>query len=83
MQLKEGFQNESVESDAFRDGKGDLQIATEIWVEPHCGVVESAGRALQYIDGMKYNEIPEQVCLTLCRYFAERSLAGLLFIIKT
>lgn len=61
VQLREGVQDESVESDAVRDSKGELQIATEIWIEPQWGVASENEKDLKYVEGMKYYEIPAKV----------------------
>ena len=61
-QLRDGCQDESVESDAIREMKSELQFATEIWVEPQSGVVAGTNDGFKYTNGMKYNEIPQKVC---------------------
>ena len=55
------MQDESVESDAVRDSKGELQIATEIWIEPQCGVASQNEKDLKYVEGLEYYEIPGKV----------------------
>ena len=63
--LREESQDELVESDAIRDRKGEFQFATEIWVEPQSGVVGGTNDGFRYAEGMKYNEIPQKVCVFL------------------
>ena len=61
VRIREGFNEESVESETLREQKGELQIVTEIWIEPQSGVVQAKEAGLQYLNGLAYNEIPKQV----------------------
>ena len=63
--LRDGSQDESVESDAIRDKKDEFQFATEIWVEPQSGIVGGTNDGFRYAEGMKYNELPQKVCIFL------------------
>ena len=64
VQLRDESQDESAESDAFRDMKSEFQFATEIWVEPQSGVVGDTNDGFKYAEGMKYNEIPQKVSMS-------------------
>lgn len=61
VQMRDGCHDDSVESDAVRDVKSELQFATEIWVEPQSGYVRGTSEGFKYAEGMKYNEIPQKV----------------------
>lgn len=61
VQIRDGYQDDSVESEAIRDARSELQFATEIWVEPQSGVVRETIEGFKYTAGMKYNEIPQKV----------------------
>ncbi|XP_077498941.1 KICSTOR complex protein SZT2-like isoform X2 [Amblyomma americanum] len=41
------------------EADGELQLVTECWVEPQCGVVVNCPVSSSYLDGKQYTEIPK------------------------
>ena len=37
-------------------------MVTEVWAEPQFGVLTGLTSELKYLDGQKYNEVPDAVC---------------------
>jgi len=42
-------------------GDGELQIITECWVEPQCGVVVNSTPERKHFDGLSYKEVAQTV----------------------
>lgn len=43
------------------DNNQKLQMVTEVWIEPQFGVIVSDNKALQYLNGLQYFEVPQAV----------------------
>lgn len=44
-----------------QDIGGNLQMVTEVWIEPQFGVINCEEKPLKYLDGLKYYEVPQAV----------------------
>ena len=44
-----------------REEEFEVQLVTEIWVEPQSGVVAGVNQELQYLEGLTYEQIPKAV----------------------
>lgn len=42
----------------------ELNLVTECWVEPQSGTVMNCMDQHRYLQGLKYQEIPQAVCIT-------------------
>ncbi len=61
VQMKDAVNDESIEGDLYKESRGELQIATEIWIEPQCGAAYANNGKLQFLHGLTYNEFPKKV----------------------
>ena len=52
------------------EADGELQIITECWVEPQCGVIVNSSPKLQHFDGLDYRQLAEAVSESLLLYAA-------------
>ena len=52
--------DESMDADAL-EVEGDLQLVTEIWVEPQHGFINVEGTTLSYLHDLKYYQIAREV----------------------
>lgn len=43
------------------EADGELQLVTECWVEPQCGVVVNCPVSCSYLEGKQYTDIPKAV----------------------
>ncbi|XP_020912267.1 KICSTOR complex protein SZT2 isoform X2 [Exaiptasia diaphana] len=44
-----------------QDTGGNLQMVTEVWIEPQFGVIDCKEKSLQYLDGLQYYEVPQAI----------------------
>ena len=69
LQPSEAGRGEGAIADWTLDGKPALgntkqkfNMVTEVWAEPQFGVLTDLPSELKYLDGLKYNEVPDAVC---------------------
>ena len=48
--------------------EGDLQLVTEIWVEPQHGFINVEGTTLSYLHDLKYYQIAREVSGLMSNY---------------
>lgn len=69
LQPSEAGRGEEAIADWTLEGKPALgntrqkfNMVTEVWAEPQFGVLTDLPSELKYLDGLKYNEVPDAVC---------------------
>lgn len=65
------------EDEQEQDSETELQIVTEVWIEPQYGIVAPTSRAqIKYMEEKYYYELSEKVLVQILEYFA----ASLIFL---
>ena len=62
------------------EADGELQIITECWVEPQCGVIVNSSPKRQHFDGLDYRQLAEAVSEHFLLYGAVQVLRNAFFL---
>lgn len=63
------FSGSEEENDVSSDNETEMQLVTEVWIEPQYGKVLPSNPRITYMDNKYYYEIADVVCVNFALFF--------------